>query len=299
MNNAGWIFGVACLVIAVSVVFRNQMRTKKTLDEIEQMLSAAMDGTFTEDTFDESRLSALETKFAHYLAASAVSARNVASEKDRIKTLISDISHQTKTPIANLLLYSELLKEEELSESAKSNVDALYSQAEKLRFLIDSLVKLSRLENGIITLTPRQESVRLMLESVLEQFISRAESKGLCLQLEEAEISAKFDPKWTAEALGNIVDNAIKYTNHGGITIRAMSYEMFARIDIADSGIGIAEEEQAKIFSRFYRSEQAGEQEGVGVGLYLARQIISGEGGYIKVASKAGNGSVFSVFLPR
>ena len=99
--------------------------------------------------------------------------------------------------------------------------------------------------------------------------------------------------------MANIVDNAIKYTEHGTITISAVSYEMFARIDISDTGSGIPETEQAKIFARFYRSKAVQEQEGVGIGLYLARQILSGEGGYIKVTSALGKGSTFSVFLPR
>ena len=97
----------------------------------------------------------------------------------------------------------------------------------------------------------------------------------------------------------NIVDNAIKYTEHGTIRISAVSYEMFARIDISDTGSGIPETEQAKIFARFYRSKSVREQEGVGIGLYLSRQIISGEGGYIKVASVPGKGSAFSIFLPK
>ena len=122
---------------------------RKTMEEIERMLDAAMTGSFSETNFDESQLSALETKFAHYLSAAEASSQNIAQEKDKIKTLIADISHQTKTPIANLLLYSELLMEETLPASAKANVEALYKQSEKLRFLIDSLVKLSRLENDM------------------------------------------------------------------------------------------------------------------------------------------------------
>lgn len=143
-----------CVLIAALGIYMNYHRTKKTMDTIEQMLNAAMEGTFSEGKFDESRLSALETKFAHYLSSSAISARNVSIEKDKIKTLIADISHQTKTPIANLLLYSELIAEEELPEDMRFNVDAIRMQTEKLRFLIDSLVKLSRLENGILTLSP-------------------------------------------------------------------------------------------------------------------------------------------------
>ena len=119
------------------------------------------------------------------------------------------------------------------------------------------------------------------------------------MRLHDTDISATFDMKWTAEVLANIVDNAIKYTEHCTIRISAVSYEMFARIDISDTGSGIPETEQTKIFARFYRSKAVQEQEGVGIGLYLARQIITGEGGYIKVASVSGKGSTFSVFLPK
>ena len=178
-------------------------------------------------------------------------------------------------------------------------MEALYKQLEKLRFLIDSLVKLSRLENGIISLAPQQAVLQPLLESVVEQYAAKAAEKGLSLRLHDTDISATFDMKWTAEVLANIVDNAIKYTEHGTIRISAVSYEMFARIDISDTGSGIPETEQTKIFARFYRSKAVQEQEGVGIGLYLARQIITGEGGYIKVASVSGKGSTFSVFLPK
>ena len=170
---------------------------------------------------------------------------------------------ETKTPIANLLLYSELLMEETLPASAKANVVALYKQSEKLRFLIDSLVKPSRLENGIILLSPQQGALQPLLESVVEQYAAKAAEKGLSLRLHDTDISAAFDMKWTTEALANIVDNAIKYTEHGTITISAVSYEMFARIDISDTGTGIPESEQAKIFARFYRSKAVQEQEAV------------------------------------
>lgn len=298
MNSVGWIFGLVCLLGAAITVFINHRRTRRTLDTIEQMLNTAMEGSFTEKKFDESRMSALETKFAHYLLASAVSARNVAIEKDRIKTLIADISHQTKTPISNLLLYSELLKEENLPETAAYNVNALHQQTEKLRFLIDALVKLSRLENGIITLSPQKRKIQPMLEDILEQFVPEAAEKGLYLHLENTAATAEFDQKWTAEALCNIVDNAVKYTARGGISISVLTYELFVRIDISDTGTGIPEEEQNRIFSRFYRSQTVKDQEGVGIGLYLAREIIAGQGGYIKVSSQKEKGSVFSVFLP-
>ena len=109
-----------------------------------------------------------------------------------------------------------------------------------------------------------------------------------------------FDRKWTQEALANIVDNAIKYTAKGGkVSITSKEYELFARIDVSDTGIGIAEVEQAQIFGRFYRSQDAADEKGAGIGLYLAREILTKEGGYIKVSSRPGEGSCFSIFLPR
>lgn len=299
MNGMEITIILLCFLAAAVIILWNRRKARKTMEAIEKMLDAAIDGSFSESIFDESKLSALETKFTHYLSAAEISSRNVALEKDKIKSLIADISHQTKTPIANLLLYSELLMEEDLPASAKANVNALYNQSEKLRFLIDALVKLSRLENGIISLCPQHAALQPLLQSVAEQYAAKAAEKGLSLHLHDTDISATFDSKWTAEALADIVDNAVKYTEHGTITISAVSYEMFARIDISDTGAGILESEQPKIFARFYRSKAVRELEGVGIGLYLARQIISDEGGYIKVTSVPGKGSTFSVFLPK
>ena len=297
-NTMLLIFMMLTLIGLLLLVFWYRWRMNRTFNTMEHMLDAAMKGDFTDTMFDESRLSALETKFAHYFSASAISARNVQQEKDNIKKLVADISHQTKTPIANLLLYCELLQEEKLPESAADNVNALYRQTERLRFLIDSLVKLSRLENGIISLSVKQQDLRPVLETVISQYMAKADQKGLSLLLEKTEAKAAFDAKWTAEALGNLLDNAIKYTEHGSIHISVKAYEMFVRIDVRDTGIGISESEQAQIFSRFYRSREVSEQQGVGIGLYLSREIISSEGGYMKVKSAPGMGSTFSVFLP-
>ena len=293
------LFALISIIAAFTVVLINHIRTKKTMDTLEKMIDSAADGEYSETKFDESRLSALETKFSNYLALSNTSSKNIMKEKEKIKTLISDISHQTKTPISNLILYSELIEEEYLSEDMRSNVEAIKQQAEKLEFLIKSLVKLSRLENGILNLSPRKEEIQPMLQDIYERYISKASEKNLELNIEKTTSKATFDRKWTTEALGNIVDNAIKYTNTGEITINVKEYEIFTRIDISDTGIGIAETEQAEVFSRFYRSQSVHNDEGVGIGLYLTREIISSEGGYIKLTSELGVGSTFSVYIPR
>lgn len=299
MNKFIVVFASISIIAAFIVVLINHIRTKKTMDTLEKMIESAAEGEYHETKFDESRLSALETKFSNYLALSNTSSKNIMKEKEKIKTLISDISHQTKTPISNLILYSELIEEEDLSEDMRSNVEAIKQQAEKLEFLIKSLVKLSRLENGILKLSPRKEEIQPMLKDIYERYISKAKNKNLELNIEKTTSKATFDRKWTTEALGNIVDNAIKYTNIGEININVKEYEIFTRIDISDTGMGIDESEQAEVFSRFYRSQSVHNDEGVGIGLYLTREIISSEGGYIKLTSELGVGSTFSVYIPR
>jgi signal transduction histidine kinase len=244
-------------------------------------------------------MSYVETKLARYLSLSTVSSKNLIDEKNKINALISDISHQTKTPVANILLYSQLLDEHELPEDCKICIKALSLQAQKLSFLIESLVKASRLETGIIKVIPKREEVKKLIDGIYQQILPKAESKRISIDIEKSDQYAFFDLKWTSEAIYNIIDNSVKYTPEGGkITIRTIPYELFLRIDITDDGIGIAEVEQSKIFSRFYRSGEVSNIEGVGLGLFLTREIISAEDGYIKVSSTLGRGTVFSVFLP-
>ena len=296
-----WLIALACLTVACAAAFTiyNNYRNKKTLDHVEKMLGEAISGEFHEEQFSEDRVSKIESKLADYLASSALSAENVRKDRDKIKTLIADISHQTKTPITNLLLHSELLRETELNDDQRESLDAIENEAEKLRFLVDALVKLSRLENGILTVEAKDDEVGRLLREIESAFRKKAESKGLNLCVSDESMRATFDYKWTLEALSNIVDNAIKYTEKGGISISIKATEMFACISVKDTGIGIAEEDIPKIFSRFGRLSSSREKEGVGIGLYLAREIISQEGGYIKVKSKPGEGSEFLIYLKK
>ena len=285
--------------LAAALVLWDRLRLRRVCNRLEDMLDQALQGGFREEVFDESRLSAVEARLAQYLAASAAGSRSLEEEKETIKSLIADISHQTKTPIANVLLYAQLLGEQPLSQEGRECLAALEGQTEKLRSLIEALVKTSRLETGVLVLHPRPASLSPVLEDCAAQFAPRAAEKGVALSLAPAENdTAVFDPKWTAEAVCCLLDNAVKYTPSGGaVTLQAISYELFCRINVTDTGPGISEEEQPKIFQRFYRA--ASDAEGVGIGLYLARQIAEGQGGYIRVFSKPGKGTRFSLFLPR
>ena len=276
---------------------------RRTVRRLDRMLSTAIDGGFGEESFDESAPSALESRMARFLNGSARSLRGVQRQRESIQRLLSDISHQTKTPLANLKLYSSLLMEEELTPRQREQAQVIFQQSEKLSFLIETLVKLSRLETDVLAVTPKSQPLAPLLERAASQAKAAAEQKGIALQLhlqQQAEMKALYDLRWTAEALGNLLDNAVKYTPPGGcIQVSATQYELFCRIDVRDNGIGVAEEEQAQIFGRFYRGRQVREQEGLGIGLYLAREIAQKQGGYLKLSSRPGQGSTFSLYLPR
>lgn len=225
----------------------------------------------------------------------------LAQEKEQIKTLISDISHQIKTPVAAANTFAQLLGDKELSDKERSEyIATLQMSLEKLTFLTNSLIKMSRLESGIISLKPERNGLNDIVLQAVKTVYAKAKSKNITITFDcEQSFEALLDFNWTTEAITNVLDNAVKYTPNGGLVrLQIMEYPSYLRLDISDNGIGIPEEEQAKIFGRFYRGKQSAGVDGVGIGLYLTRDIISKQNGYVKVASDE-NGTTFSLFLKR
>ena len=284
------------------------MFENKTIARLEQMLDAAMDGTFVESDYDESRLSRLESRWKEFLGSSVLSNQNLETERHRLETFISDISHQTKTPMTIIKMYSELLREE-ASRDDKASLAKIQSYAEeicrqnaRLEFLIDSLTKLSRLENGTLSIVPTEGEIDKLIKTSISSVASKAEQKKITISYEaDSSLKASFDMKWTNEALINVLDNAVKYSPEGGnIRITVEQFEVYQAIHvtddgpgikegsniifrISDDGPGISEEDATRIFGRFYRGSSVQQEEGVGIGLYLTREIIAKEDGYIKV----------------
>lgn len=226
--------------------------------------------------------------------------KQIEDDKNEIKSLISDIAHQLKTPLTNLKMYGEFLQYDNLTEEERRDFqETIMVSLNELSFLVESMIKMSRLESGVIQLNPCYESLNETVLLAIGQIRKKAQFKNIILELNEKEkVTILHDRNWTIESVFNILENAVKYTKENGvINISIQSYEIFARIDIEDNGIGISEEELPKIFSRFYRGKNVGDVEGIGIGLYLTREIISKQGGYIKVKSKK-QGTVFSIFLP-
>ena len=219
-------------------------------------------------------------------------------DKQQIKSLISDISHQTRTPLANMKLYLEFLQEENLSEKGREFLMRLEEQADKLDFLLQSMVKMSRLENGIIQIRKEESRLQQTLTAAVSQIVPAAAKKELHVVC-DADFRMKYDRKWTEEAIFNVLDNAVKYTEPGGsIYVKVVSQEIFTKIGIQDTGKGILPERQAEIFTRFYREPEVHDISGVGIGLYLTRKILELQNGYIEVRSEKGKGSEFYMYLP-
>lgn len=221
-------------------------------------------------------------------------------EKERVKGLISDISHQTRTPVANIKLYLELLGDEELSQSGQEFLGKIQGQMEKIDFLMQSMVKMSRIETGILQIHKEDKNLYETIRHAVASVVPEAAQKKIALYVDcEEEMFIRHDSKWTEEAIYNVLDNALKYTESGGkIHIQAERQELFVKLSISDTGKGIAPERQAEIFTRFYREPEVHDKPGVGIGLYLARTIMELQKGYIEVQSEVGRGASFRLYFP-
>lgn len=284
------------------------MFENRTIRRLEMMLDAALSGDFQENDYDETKLSRLESKWKRFLAASMLSRENLNREKENVKSLVSDISHQTKTPMTNIRLYASLLGElieaetgMQRQEEAAVMIGELVRQTEKLEFLIQALTKMSRLESNIVEVRPEQQPITPLLQDVVAEAAMKADGKNISIRnVYVGEAFACFDYKWTKEALGNVLDNAVKYSPPGStVTLSVLEYEMYLAVSVRDEGRGIREEEIPKIFGRFYRAEEVSQEEGVGIGLYLTREILRKENGYVKVKSQLEKGSEFLLYLYR
>lgn len=227
--------------------------------------------------------------------------KRIENEKSEIKSLISDIAHQLKTPLTNLRMYGEFLQDENLSEDERKEFnEIILLSLNRLSFLIESMIKMSRLEGGVIQLKPELAPLNETLFNALKNVQKKAKDKNINIEIQKLEqVNIIHDKKWTSEAIFNVIENAVKYTKSNGmIRIKIINYEIFSRIDIEDNGMGISEEELPKIFTRFYRGQNVTEEEGIGIGLYLTREIISRQGGYIKVSSNE-KGTIFSLFFKK
>lgn len=293
------------LVFAGVAVFVAFLRRKLVLflDGLCQTIDDMLDGTVPPPQIyeEENLFYKINHRLARLYEVLRENRESIAKERTDLQELISDISHQVKTPIANLQMVNATLLEQPMPEEKRQEfLRVSGGQLDKLDFLMQAMIKTSRLETGVISLDRKVQPLYDTLAAALGGILLNAERKNIHVSVDcPADIVLAHDRKWMSEALFNILDNAVKYTPaDGDIQVSVQSWELYVKIDITDSGKGIVENRQGMIFKRFYREEEVHDVEGIGIGLYLAREIITMQGGYIKVISAVGSGSTFSVFLP-
>jgi len=296
-------FTAVIMLLFVLVIGMMHRYMRDLIVQLSDMIAAISDLREEEyfSVLDDKLLSKLQSQVLKLTRLMRVHQEKLESERDEIKSLISDISHQIKTPLANLSMYCTFLQDEDLDELQRKEFSThLQSQLDKLSWLMENMIKMSRLESGIIQLHIVSQNLNNTILTAVKQVHEKAIQKGITIHFEPETQSLMLphDSRWTAEAVFNLLDNAVKYTSGGGqVHIRMEPYEFYARVDIQDTGAGLAEAEIPLVFGRFYRGVSSRDAEGVGIGLYLAREIISRQDGYIKVSSKPGCGSTFSIFM--
>lgn len=233
--------------------------------------------------------------------------RILADERDHTKTLVTDISHQLKTPVSALKSCFTMCLEADSEAERSDFLERCRGQMTRLENLVTELVNISRLETSMITL--KQEKILLsdVLTDAVNTVYEKALSKNITIELldpdreNDSHTPLLLDRNWTAEAIANLLDNAVKYSPAGSaITMRLHRFYSYISLEIEDKGIGIPGEEANRIFRRFYRGSDPAirQTEGTGVGLYLTRRILEEQGGTISVKSAVGQGSIFIIHLP-
>lgn len=221
--------------------------------------------------------------------------------KEFLRRTISDISHQLKTPIAALNIYNGILQQETADAATVREFTSLSEQElDRIESLVQSLLKMARLDAGAITLERSPENVLDLLEHIKRQYSFRAEQEGKEIVLEGDEQTVfSCDRTWLAEAIGNLVKNALDHTAQGDrILVRWQQSPCLTQITVEDTGSGIHSEDLYHIFKRFYRSRFSKDTQGVGLGLPLAKSIVEAHQGSIEVHSKLGQGTAFTINFP-
>lgn len=293
------------LVMALMVFWGYGMHRRmyvELADSICRSIDDLIAGKQAEINKDEEKLT---SKIAAKLEALAEITRHTVEEsrekKAEVQQMVSDISHQLKTPIANILMYSDTIRECELPREEEARfLEVLHQQVKKMEFLVQALIKMSRLESSLIVPKRSEGNLNQTIVNALAAVAPEAEKKGIHIQADCREmIRLYYDPKWTEEAIFNVLENGVKYTPRGGtITLAVQQWQIYTRITVRDTGIGIDPEHRNDIFKRFYRENKVHEIKGLGIGLYLTRKIFTLQGGYVTVNSKPGEGAEFSLFLP-
>lgn len=299
-NKKMWITIILAVLLCLSIG-NNIYQKRKTYRLIDRLLDRVLSREIIEASdLEEGEYSALVSKIRQIQEVLGKHANSAEQEKEQVKSLVSNMSHQLKTPLANISLYAEILSKEEITPERKTVFsEKMQRQVDKLSWIVESLSKMAKLEQNIDGFEGKAIGIKQTILDAVDTIYEKLEKKEINFTLESFEDRLLYhNRKWTAEVFVNLLENAVKYTDRGGtISICVKSYDLYTEIQIADNGRGIRQEETTDIFKRFYRSPEVENMEGSGIGLYLSNLILEKEKGYMTVDSEHGKGSCFSVFL--
>lgn len=299
-NKKMWITVILAVLLFMSIGY-NIYQRRKTYRLIDRLLDRVLSREMIVDSdLEEGEYSALVSKIKQIQEVLSNHASSAEQEKEQVKSLVSNMSHQLKTPLANISLYAEILGKEEITSERKIVFsEKMRRQVDKLSWIVESLSKMVKLEQNIDGFERKAIGIKQTILDAVDTVYEKLEKKEINFTLEPFEDRLLYhNRKWTAEVFVNLLENAVKYTDRGGtISICVKSYDLYTEIQIADNGRGIRQEEMTDIFKRFYRSPEVENLEGSGIGLYLSNLILGKEKGYMTVDSEYGKGSCFSVFL--
>ena len=299
---AGRAAGIMALVtgaLLLAVFFYFTKKRYRRIEELNDYLVKVLAGNETPDILnqEEGELSILADNI--YKAASTLKYQNeiLSDDKKQLAQAMADISHQLKTPLTSMMVMNDLLSGEEDPEKRREFLQTQSAQLARMNWLIQTLLKLSKLDAGTIELKREKVTVKELLEEVLKAFEIQFELRGITCKQDAADISFTCDKNWTAEALQNIVKNCMEHMEEGGeLKITVSDNSLFVQITIEDTGCGITEEDLPHVFERFYKGKNAG-KDSVGIGLALTKAIIEDQHGEISVKSTEGAGSAFVIKL--
>ena len=279
---------------------KNDNKTDNALQEREIIENHSVDF----DKYNENLLCRINMISEKAERNMRINMRKIENEKENVKSLVTDISHQLKTPLANVELYNTLLAEEGISDEER--LEFLETEGiaiEKLKMLIDSLINISRLEADMISIDKKEENLKECIESAISSVKADAAKKNITIKNDiKEDCILAIDRKWTTEAIFNLLDNAVKYTApNGKINLSLDNGINYFALNIEDNGIGIDTDEYNDIFKRFYRSRNdiVQNEKGSGVGLYLVRKIMNLQDGNVMVSSEKGKGSTFTLYFSK
>lgn len=298
------VYGVTGMAIFTGLYFAIVRRVSDVLYELGGMIECLTEGC-PEAVFpaaEDTILSRLQSQLMRLYDIMHSYEEREQQMRRQLDENIGDLVHQLNTPVTNIGMYTEFLGRDDLTaKERESFLSCLAEQAHKLSWLGESFSKISRLETGIICLKPERQKIQPVILHAVGQIMEKAQLRGMEISLKgdvQAEVLA--DAKWTAEAVFNVLDNAVKYGDKDStIEIEVTGLTNYIGVAVRNSGIKIDREEYHNLFKRFYRGKETGETEGSGLGLYIVRKILEGEKGYITAGRTNDGRTEFVLYLYR